>query len=49
MKNGVTPEGWVADDHGWRYRRADGRFYKSCEKTIDGVSYTFDDNGYANA
>jgi D-alanyl-D-alanine dipeptidase len=49
MKNGVTPEGWVADDTGWRYRRSDGRFYKSCEKKIDGVVYTFDSDGYATA
>lgn len=46
MKNGVTPEGWVADDNGWRYRTASGKFYTGCEKTIDDVIYQFDDQGY---
>lgn len=26
MYNGVSAEGWIADDTGWRYRRADGSF-----------------------
>lgn len=46
MKSGVTPEGWVADDNGWRYRKINGKFYKNCEKTIDKVTYVFDENGY---
>lgn len=46
MKNGVTPEGWMADDNGWRYRKADGKFYTNCEKTIDDVTYQFDAHGY---
>lgn len=46
QKNGVTPECWMADDQGWRYRRDDGEFYTDCTKTIDGVSCTFDEQGY---
>ena len=44
--NGVSPEGWKADNNGWRYRRASGSYYKDCTRTIDGVEYTFDQNGY---
>jgi hypothetical protein len=46
MKHGVTPEGWVADDTGWRYRKVNGTFLKNCEKTIDDVTYRFDETGY---
>jgi D-alanyl-D-alanine dipeptidase len=43
---GVSPECWMADDLGWRYRRADGTYYKDCTVQIDEVSYTFDEKGY---
>ena len=43
---GVSPEGWMADDHGWRYRLDDGEYYVNCTKTVDGVSCTFDEQGY---
>jgi hypothetical protein len=43
---GVTPEGWMADDRGWRYRRDDGEYLSGCTQTIDGVSCTFDRDGY---
>lgn len=46
MQNGVTPECWMADDHGWRYRRSNGKYYRDTTATIDGVEYTFDGNGY---
>ncbi len=46
MKKGVTPEGWMADDNGWRYRKADGKFYAGCEKTIGDTTYRFDEQGY---
>lgn len=46
MRKGVSCQGWVADDSGWRYRKADGTCYKDCEKTIDGVSCTFNPQGY---
>ncbi len=44
--NGVSPEGWMKDDTGWRYRRANGSFYKNRTVPIGGESYTFDSNGY---
>ncbi|MCD7755835.1 MAG: hypothetical protein LUJ09_05840, partial [Firmicutes bacterium] len=45
---GVDSECWVKDDTGWRYRQADGSFLKSCTRTIDGTSYTFDASGYVS-
>lgn len=45
--SGISPQGWVADTNGWRYRRASGSYYKDCTRTIDGIEYTFDENGYA--
>lgn len=44
--NGVTPECWMADENGWRYRRANGRYYTDCTANIDGIEYSFDQNGY---
>ena len=46
---GVTPECWVADDNGWRYRKANGEYWTDCSEYIDGVLYAFDQNGYAKA
>ena len=43
---GVSPECWMADDYGWRYRFHNGSYFKSCTATIGGVQYVFDDNGY---
>ncbi len=43
---GLTPQGWKADGNGWRYRKADGSFYKNCSQTIDGTDYRFDGQGY---
>lgn len=47
LKNGVTPECWIADGNGWRYRQANGKFYKNTTKTIEDVAYRFDSDGYA--
>lgn len=44
--SGVKPECWMADDNGWRYRRYNGSYFYSCERTIGGVVYTFDEDGY---
>ena len=44
--NGVTPECWMADENGWRYRRVNGRYYTDCTANIDGIEYSFDQNGY---
>lgn len=46
MWSGVTPERWAKDDNGWRCFLANGKRYYLCTKTIGGVSYTFDDQGY---
>lgn len=46
QKAGVSAECWMANDHGWRYRRADGSYYVLCTVEIDGAWYTFDKNGY---
>jgi D-alanyl-D-alanine dipeptidase len=43
---GVTPECWMADDRGWRYRGDDGEYYVNCTKDIEGTSCTFDEQGY---
>ena len=48
LKTGVSCEGWTKDDNGWRYRLADGSFYAGCTRTIDGMTYTFDMEGYTN-
>lgn len=47
MWDGVDSQCWMADDYGWKYRRSDGRYYYNTTRTIDGVKYTFDGNGYA--
>lgn len=44
--DGVSPECWMADEYGWRYRTADGNYLTHCTATIDGVAYTFDRDGY---
>ena len=46
LQTGVTPECWIADENGWRYRRANGDYCTNCTQTIDGVQYCFDQNGY---
>ena len=46
LRPGVSAECWMADDYGWRYRRADGTYFVNCITYIDGVSCTFDVNGY---
>lgn len=47
LYGGVSAEGWVQDDTGWRYRNAGGGFVQSTTLDIDGRSYTFDADGYA--
>ena len=46
MWEGVTPECWMANDFGWRYRRSNGTYYMDRTVTINKVQYTFDANGY---
>lgn len=47
LDQGISPEGWIQDDGGWRYRRSDGSFVRSAGLTVDGRLYTFDAEGYA--
>lgn len=46
LSQGVAITGWKKDDTGWRYRLADGSYYRSTTATISGESCTFDVNGY---
>lgn len=46
LSEGVSVEGWKKDDTGWRYRAADGSYYRDGEFTIDGAAYRFDPLGY---
>ncbi len=43
---GITPEGWRKDDVGWRYRCSDGSYLAGETREIDGVDYTFGEDGY---
>ena len=45
---GLSAEGWVADDTGWRYRRADGSFISGGSAEIGGAERSFDEEGYAS-
>ena len=47
LYQGVSAEGWVQDDGGWRYRNAGGSYLRNTAATVDGRSYTFDADGYA--
>ena len=44
---GVTPECWVADDSGWRYRGQNGVYLADCQEYIEENLYCFDADGYA--
>lgn len=46
LKSGVSAEGWVKDDVGWRYRNADGSYSRESSLTVNGVKYRLDKNGY---
>lgn len=43
---GVTPECWMKDDFGWKYRRYNGTYFADGEFDIYGTVYTFDEHGY---
>ena len=49
LYDGVSAQCWMRDDYGWRYRLSDGSWLRSCIRAVDGVSYSFDSNGYATA
>ena len=46
VNQGVTAECWMANGYGWRYRDADGTYAVDCKRTIDGIEYTFNSDGY---
>lgn len=46
VKEGISGACWKKDDAGWRYRTAEGTYYRGVTKTIDGTAYTFDADGY---
>ena len=48
LEEGVSLEGWKADNNGWRYQLSDGEYYRNTTTVIDGVNYTFDENGYTD-
>ncbi len=47
MQEGVSARCWVRSDYGWRYRLEDGTYLCGTTRSVDGVSYIFDANGYA--
>lgn len=46
LTHGVAITGWKMDDTGWRYRLADGSYYRSTTATVEGEICTFDADGY---
>lgn len=46
LYEGVSAACWMKDDGGWKYRKADGNYYRSKTVKISGVEYTFDEYGY---
>lgn len=46
LTGGVAITGWKKDDAGWRYRTADGTYYRSTTTTVEGEICTFDADGY---
>lgn len=46
LEQGVSGQCWMKDENGWKYRSADGNYLRSCTRTIDGKSYTFNEYGY---
>lgn len=46
VNKGVSPECWMTNGFGWRYRGAGGVYAADGTFTIDGKEYTFDTDGY---
>ncbi len=46
LRQGITPQCWVLDDTGWRYRQKNGQYLTDCTETIDSVTYRFNEAGY---
>ena len=46
LKVSYTTPGWHEDESGRWYQNVDGTYYASGFQDVDGVTYSFDDNGY---
>ncbi len=46
LEEGVSLEGFKADEKGFKYQLADGSFVAGEERTVDGKKYSFDGDGY---
>ena len=46
LEDGVSVEGFTADEKGFKYRRADGSFATGGEMEIGGKKYSLDSEGY---
>ena len=46
VNEGVSPECWITNGVGWRYRSVDGAYATDCTLTIHDKEYTFDSEGY---
>ena len=46
VKEGVSPECWMTNGFGWRYRDLYGTYAADCTLMINGKEYTFDSDGY---
>ncbi|MDE5588012.1 MAG: D-alanyl-D-alanine carboxypeptidase family protein [Acetatifactor sp.] len=46
INEGVSPECWMTNGFGWRYRSKEGIYAADCTLNIDGKEYTFDPDGY---
>lgn len=46
INEGVSPECWMTNGLGWRYRGTDGTYATDCTLNINGKEYTFDSDGY---
>lgn len=46
INQGVSPECWMTNGFGWRYRGMDGTYAVDCTMNINGQEYTFNSDGY---
>lgn len=46
VNEGVSPECWMTNGFGWRYRDINGAYVADCTLNINDKEYTFDSDGY---
>lgn len=46
LNEGVSPECWMTNGFGWKYRGTDGTYATDCTLTIHDKDYIFDSDGY---